>query len=59
MGLKLRFCKNDRINFSRLLNMHAMKDTTLMVISIELVKSMKNGQEGNQSAKVCVHFCNL
>ena len=44
--------QNAPLNFSQLLNTHAMKDTTWMAMSIELAKSMRNGQEENLRAKV-------
>lgn len=51
-GAEAQSLQNAPLNSSQLLNTHAMKDTTWMAMSIELAKSMRNGQEENLRAKV-------
>ena len=57
-GYEVPIMQDGHLNSSQLLNTHAMKDTTWMAMSIELAKSMRNGQEENLRAKVLL-LCNL
>ena len=57
-GFEAQILQNVRLNSSQLLNTHVMRDTTSMVMRTEHVKSTRNGQEVNQSAKV-LHLCSI